>query len=138
MAVFPAWARHSERQLVAAAFTCLSSESQVGAAAPTCLHPVPVGLLSNCHGLGGHRLLYERSLSHLRTRRCVSWVGLGGRHISKADETLVRKFDLGLCETDKAKWGVERLSRFLENREPKAKTEKSKKPTSGFLGRPKH
>ena len=76
------------------------------------------------------------SLAHTTTQNLG--VELGGRLISKADETLFRKFELGLGETDKAKWGVERLSRVLENRAPKANTEKSKKPMSGFLGRPKH
>ena len=58
------------------------------------------------------------SLAHTTTQNLG--VELGGRLISKADETLFRKFELGLGETDKAKWGVERLSRVLENRAPKA------------------
>ena len=58
------------------------------------------------------------SLAHTTTQNLG--VELGGWLISKADETLFRKFELGLGETDKAKWGVERLSRVLENRAPKA------------------
>ena len=64
-------------------------------------------------------------------------VELGERLISKADETPVRKFDLGIYETDSAKWGVERLSRFLKKKKPRRRRRHLKSQTSDFLGRPK-
>ena len=71
--------------------------------------------------------LRKNRMSLARTTAQNLGVELGERLISKADETPVRKFDLGLCDTDSAKWGVERLSRILK-KEAKAKTETSKKP----------
>lgn len=38
------------------------------------LKSCPVGLVSNCHGLGGHHFICEGALCHLHTRRHRTWV----------------------------------------------------------------